>query len=159
MNQSQSANTQRVSTERTVEMLFIGYTLAVLVDLTVINLFDEYWEYVSIPSFSISLLAAILMQLLLKLTLAAEHVIAEHFKKKEGGRPKVIRGVITYVILVGSKFVILEILNIVFGDRVLFTGPWHGVVAFIVLVLAILAAEFAVSLIYRQLKKRNLREL
>jgi len=140
-------------------MLFVGYTLAVLVDLTVINLFVEYWEYVSIPSFTISLLAAILMQLLLKLTLAAEHALAGYFKKKEGIRPKVMRGITTYAILVGSKFVILEILTIVFGDEVSFTGPWHGIVAFIVLVLAILAAEFVVGLIYRQLKKRSLSDL
>ena len=81
------------------ELLFIGYTLAILVDLTVINLFDEYWEYVSINSFSISLLAAILMQLLLKLTIAGEHKLANYFKKKQGITPKVLRGVSSYIIL------------------------------------------------------------
>lgn len=137
------------------ELLFVGYTLAVLVDLTVINLFDEYWAYVSINSFSISLLAAVLMQVLLKLTIAGEHKLANYFKAKEGTAPKVMRGITTYIILVGSKFVILEIINIVFGDKVKFTGPWNGVVAFIVLVIAILAAEFVIGKTYRALKQRT----
>ncbi len=152
---TQTPSTSEVQTKSPVELMFIGYTLAVLVDLTVINLFDEFWEYVSIPSFSISLLAAILMQLLLKLTIAGEHALANYFKKKDGITPKVLRGVTSYIILLGSKFVILEILNIAFGDRVSFTGPWNGVVAFIVLVVAILAAEFLVGKIYRILKARS----
>ena len=152
LSDTKQVNDQRSSSERTRETIFISFTLAALVDLTVINLFDEYWDFVSIDSFTISLLAAILMQLLLKLTFALEHAVAEYFQKKEGTRPKVMRGVTTYIILLASKFVILEILNIVFGDQVLFTGPWHGVVAFIVLVIAILAAEFFVGFIYRRLK-------
>jgi hypothetical protein len=140
-------------------MLFIGYTLAVLVDLVVINLFDEYWDWVSINSFTISLAAAVLMQVLLKATLALEHRVADHFKKKEGRRAKVMRGITTYAILVLSKFVILEAFNWVFGERVMFTGPWHGLVAFVVLVAAILLAEFIVGYIYRRLKSNHAAEI
>ena len=95
------------------------------------------------------------MQVLLKLTLAGEHALAAYFAKKSGVTPKILRGVTTYIILVGSKFVILGIINVIFGEKVLFTGPWNGVVAFIVIVAAILAAEFVVSRIYRSLKKRS----
>ncbi len=35
------------------QQLFIRYTLAVLVDLTVLNLFNEYWNFVYIEFFSI----------------------------------------------------------------------------------------------------------
>ncbi|MDF1880082.1 hypothetical protein JHD50_01995 [Sulfurimonas sp. MAG313] len=91
------------------DMLFIGYTLAVLVDLVIINLFNEYWDYITINSFTISLFAAILMQVLLKLTFALEHQIGEHFKKKDRLRPKIIRVVVSYSIVVASKFVILDI--------------------------------------------------
>jgi hypothetical protein len=137
---------------RTSEMVFIGYTLAVLVDLTVINLFDEYWDLVTIDSFTISLLTAVLMQVLLKLTIATEHKIANYFKQKETKSAKILRLVTSYLILVISKFVILGIVNFVFGDKVSFTGPWHGAVAFICLIIAILIAEFSVSMIYRKLK-------
>ncbi len=47
------------------QALFIKYFFAVLVDLTVLNLFVEYWHVVEIDSFTISLLAAALLQLLL----------------------------------------------------------------------------------------------
>ncbi|MEZ8695213.1 hypothetical protein AB6D15_23615 [Vibrio splendidus] len=48
----------------TPQRLFVGYTLAVLVDLVVLNFFDEYWDFVNIESFTISLIAALLLQFL-----------------------------------------------------------------------------------------------
>ncbi|MCW0469228.1 hypothetical protein OH492_09865 [Vibrio chagasii] len=113
-------------------------TLAVLVDLTVLNFFDEYWDFVNIESFTISLAAAILLQLLLKLSIGLEHKLADYFKSKPGTVPKIHRGLSSYVILVGSKFVMLEAINILFGDRVDFSGPWNGVVAFFAVVFTIL---------------------
>ena len=132
----------------TPQRLFIGYTLAILVDLTVLNFFDEYWSYVTIDSFTISLIAAILLQVLLKLAIGAEHRIAAHYKKQKGTLPQVKRWAISYVILVGSKFVMLEAINIVFGDKVQFTGPFHGVVAFFAVIFAIIVAETIVGKIY-----------
>ena len=55
----------------TPQRLFVGYTLAVLVDLTVLNFYDEYWDFVTIDSFTISFAAALLLQLLLKLSIKA----------------------------------------------------------------------------------------
>ncbi|MFA0281280.1 hypothetical protein AB4504_06115 [Vibrio sp. 10N.222.55.F12] len=128
----------------TPQRLFVGYTLAVLVDLVVLNFFDEYWDFVNIESFTIFLIAA----LLLKLSIGLEHKIAEHFKSKPGTAPKVYRAITTYIILVGSKFVMLEAINLLFGDKVSFTGPWGGVVAFFAVVFTILVAEVIVSKIY-----------
>ncbi len=130
------------------QRLFVRYTLAVLVDLTVLNLFDEYWDLVTIESFSISLAAAILLQVLLKLTIAAEHRIAAHFKEKPGTAPKVYRALSTWLILVGSKFVMLEAIDLVFGDRVSFAGPFHGIVAFVFVIIALILAEMLVGKIY-----------
>ncbi|MEJ6089941.1 hypothetical protein MT380_02660, partial [Aliivibrio salmonicida] len=61
------------------------------------------------------------------------------------------------VILVGSKFVMLEAINILFGDKVSFGGPLNGVVAFFAVVFTILIAEITVSKIYFALsdKKNN----
>ncbi len=124
------------------QKLFVRYFTAILVDLTVLNLFDEYWDFVQIDSFTISLLAAILLQILLKITLRIEHRIGEYFQSKPGALPKVMRLLSAWAVLFGSKFAILEAVNIAFGDQVLFTGPVHGLVAFIIVVVAILAAEF-----------------
>ncbi|WP_261817930.1 hypothetical protein [Vibrio gallicus] len=132
----------------TSQRLFVGYTLAILVDLVVLNFFDEYWGFVNIESFTISLIAAILLQLLLKLSIGLEHKCANYFKSKPGKAPKFYRAISTYIILVGSKFVMLEAINILFGDKVQFTGPWNGVVAFFAVVFSILIAEIIISRIY-----------
>lgn len=139
----------------TPQRLFVGYTLAVLVDLTVLNFFDEYWDYVNIESFTISFAAAILLQLLLKLSISAEHKVANYFKTKTGTAPKVYRGLSTYVILVGSKFIMLEAINILFGDKVDFSGPWNGVIAFFAVVFTILISEVVISKIYFALSNQN----
>ena len=137
---------------KTIDIIFLTYTLAVLVDLVVINLFNEYWDWVTVDSFTISLAAAILMQVLLKATLTIEHKVSARLKKRDHLGSRLIHITVVWAILFGSKFVILDIFNRVFGDRVEFYGPLHGVVAFILLVVAILAAEFLVGWIYRRLK-------
>ncbi len=53
-----------VRTPTNGQRLFLGYTLFILVDLTVLNFFDEYWYRVEIESFTISLLAAAFLQVL-----------------------------------------------------------------------------------------------
>ena len=131
------------------QQLFTRYTLAVLIDLTVLNLFNEFWEYVLIDSFLISLFAAILLQVLLQATLVVEHRLADYFKSKSGMKAKVLRILSTWAVLFISKLIILEAINITFGDHVLFTGPIHGVVVFIVVVIAILLVEYIFMRIYK----------
>ncbi len=131
--------------------LFIKFILAILVDLMVLGLFNEFWEYVVIDSFSIALIAALLLQVLLKLTLVLEHKVAAYFNKKTGTLPKVMRFLSAWAILFVSKLIILEAINYAFGDHVLFLGPYHGIIAFIVVVIAILVAEGIISKIYKSL--------
>ena len=133
------------------QRLFIKYVLAILVDLTVLNLFDQYWDHVHIESFSVSLLAAALLQFLLQLTIALEHKVAEYFKKKDGLKHKIARGLSTWAILFISKLVILQAINFSFGDSVLFTGRVHGLVAFIIVIIAMVIAEQSVTKVYRAL--------
>ncbi len=133
------------------QRVFVRYTFAVLVDLTVLNLFNEYWDYVFIEYFSISLLAAVLLQILLQVTIAIEHRVAGYFKAKSHARARVMRILSTWAILFGSKIVILEAINFAFGASVLFSGPIHGLVAFIIVVIAIIAAEQAIVWVYKSL--------
>ncbi len=123
------------------QQLFVRYTFFVLIDLAVLNLFNEFWDKVSIEHFSISLLAALLLQVMLQLTIAIEHRVANIFKGNPGLKAKILRALSTWAILFISKLVILEAINLVFGDSVLFSGPVHGVVAFIIVVIAIIIAE------------------
>jgi hypothetical protein len=131
--------------------LFVRYLVAILIDLTVLNLFDQYWDLVSIHPFSISVLAAILLQILLKATLMLEHRVAAFFSSKPGSFARFMRFFTAWLILFGSKFVMLGAIDFAFGDAILFGGPLHGVVSFIVVVLVMLAAEELGVRIYRRL--------
>jgi hypothetical protein len=133
------------------QRLFVRYFTAILIDLVVLNFFVEYSKYVVIDSFTVSLLAAVLLQILLKLTIAVEHRVAAFFKARQGGFAKFMRFFCAWLVLFGSKFVILEALDIVFGHRVDFGGPFHGLVALIVVVVAMLVAEEAIVRFVRRL--------
>ena len=133
------------------QQIFLRYFTAILIDLVILNLFAEYWEYVSIETFTISLFAAILLQVLLKLTLMIEHQVGLFFKDKPGAHNKFFRVFFAWLVLFGSKFVILYAIDFAFGDAVYFGGPFHGVVVFIAVVVAILAAEELVVRFYRAL--------
>ena len=124
------------------QILFIRYFTANLSDLTVLNLFNEYWSNVQISSFSISLLAAIVLQLMLQVTFKIEHGVGSHFKKK--GR-KFMRVFSAWALLFGSKFVILWILEILFGDEILLVGAFHGIIAFIIVIITMIVDEALVK--------------
>ena len=131
---------------------FSRYLTATLVDLVVLNLFIEYWpDKVSASSFTVTLLAAVILQVLLKLTIVLEHKVAAYFNAKPGGFAKFMRFFTAWLILFGSKFVILEALVLAFGDRLKFGGPFHGIVALIVVVVAMLVAEVILVKLYRRM--------
>ena len=130
---------------------FMRYLTATLVDLAVLGLFAEYWEYVAVESFTIMLLAAAVLQVLLKLTIALEHRVAAFFNARPGGFNKFMRFFTAWLVLFGSKFVILEALVLAFGDRIGFGGPFHGIVALIADVVVMLVLEALLVKLYRSL--------
>ncbi len=130
---------------------FMRYLTATLVDLAVLGLFVEYWEYVSADSFTVILLAAVVLQVLLKLTIVVEHRVAAFFNARPGGFSKFMRFFCAWLVLFGSKFVILEALVFAFGNRLKFSGPFHGIVALIVVVVVMLVVEAVLVKIYRRL--------
>jgi hypothetical protein len=130
---------------------FFRYFTAILVDLVVLGLFVEYWDHVTATSFTVMLLAAVLLQVLLKLTIALEHRLAAFFNARKGGFAKFMRFFTAWLVLFGSKFVILEALTFAFGDRLRFSGPFNGIVALIVVVVTMLVVEAAIVKLYRRL--------
>jgi hypothetical protein len=130
---------------------FGRYLTATLVDLVVLGLFVEYSEHVVSASFTVMLLAAALLQVLLKLTIVLEHRVAAFFNARPGGFNKFMRFFTAWLILLGSKFAILEALVLAFGDRLHFGGLYHGIVPLIVVVVTMLAVEAALVKFYRSL--------
>ena len=147
-----SQNTETLlSAPSSKQQFFLKYLTWVLVDLTVLNFFAEYWDKVTITSFGVSLFIAITLQILLKMTIALEHRISNYMKSNEKLDKKILHIFSTWFILFASKFVMLWILQFIFGDAIVFSGAYHGVVAFIVVVIAILAAEYILTRIYKAL--------
>lgn len=134
------------------QRLFLRYFTGVLIDLVVLNLFAEYWDWVDVNTFTVSLLAAILLQLLLKLTIAVEHRVASYWKARPGALSTFMRFFTAWLVLFGSKFAILEAVRLAFGDSVQFSGPWHGVIALIVVVVAMVIVEELFVRLYRRIR-------
>ena len=133
------------------QRLFLLYFVGALVDLVVLGLFDEYSDKVFVESFTTMLLAAIVLQFLLKGTIAVEHWVASHFTGKAGGWWKALRFFCAWLVLFGSKFVILEALDFAFGDAVQFEGILHGIVWLIIVVVTMVIVEELVVRLYRRL--------
>lgn len=140
-----------VGTHSDRQRLFLLYFVGALVDLVVLGLFDQYSDKVFVDSFTTMLLASIVLQLLLKATIAVEHKVAVYFKSKPGGFMKFMRFFCAWLVLFGSKFVILEALTLAFGEDVKFEGVLHGIVWLIIVVVTMVIAEEIVVRIYRKL--------
>ena len=133
------------------QRLFVLFFTGMLVDLVVLGLFAEYSEKVYVDSFTTTLLAAIVLQILLKATIAAEHRILALFKGKSGFWWKSFKYFTAWLILFGSKFVILEALTLAFGRDVHFEGIWHGIVWLIIVVVTMVVVEEVIVRLYRRL--------
>jgi hypothetical protein len=133
------------------QRMFVRYFTAILIDLLVLNLFAEYSDKVFVDTFTTSLLAAILLQILLKLTIWAEHLVANYFNARTGGFMKFMRFFGAWLVLFGSKFVILEAVVFFFGENVKFSGRFNGIITLIVVVMVMLLAEELIVRLYRRL--------
>ena len=140
-----------VGTHSDRQRLFLLYFVGALVDLVVLGLFDQYSDKVFVDTFTTMLLASIVLQLLLKATIAVEHKVAAYFKSKPGGFMKFMRFFCAWLVLFGSKFVILEALSFAFGHSVKFEGVFHGIVWLIIVVLTMVLMEEIVVRIFRRL--------
>jgi len=128
------------------QMIFFSWTKDVLIYVLVLNLFVEYSPVVIIDSFTISILTAILLKILLEIILKLEHKVSHFFKSN-----KFLRILFGWLILFGSKFVILEIINFVFGEHVEL-GKFLDV---ILLVIALILSRELFQWLYRRLGKTD----
>jgi hypothetical protein len=133
------------------QRLFLRHFTGALIDLAILGLFNEYSSKVHVYDFTTLLLAAILLQALLQLTIVAEHRILHLFDGKTGAAWKGAKYFTAWLILFGSKFVILEALSFTFGDKVKFEGVWHGIIWLIIVVVTMVVVEELVVRIYRRL--------
>jgi hypothetical protein len=126
---------------------FLSWTADVLIYVVVINLFVEYAPSVIIESFTVSLLTAVLLKLLLDSILGLEHRVRAWFARRSGAGWRITGLATTWAILFLSKFLIIEVTAIVFGNQV----KLGGFIEVVALVIAMIAARRLMGLLYRRL--------
>ena len=124
---------------------FVRALLLVLVYLTVLSLFEEYWDRVVIDSYTIALLTAALLVVLFRATLEVEHRISGYFKTRVGAGAMLLRVLAVWAVLFGSKFVILGVIDIVFGEHV----ELGGLLPFILLAISLVVVEQVIDRTFR----------
>ena len=124
--------------------------IGVLVNICILNLFVEHVDAVVIDSFSISMLTAILLSVMVWTIAGFEHRVSGWFGGHEGRAWKVAGFFAVWGILFLSKFVILEVVDIVFGDHV----ELGKLLEVILLVFAMLIAQRLIDLLYDTLGRR-----
>ena len=125
----------------------MSWTADVLVYTIVLNLFVEYVEGVVIESFTISILTAVLLKAMLDLIGGVEHRVKAYFDEREGTPWRVLGAVSLFGILFMSKFIILEVVDVVFGDHV----ELGHLIDVILLIVAMIAARLVFRQIYQGL--------
>ena len=104
----------KVQTVTPAQERFISWARDVLVYTLVLNLFVEYWDAIVIDSFTISILTAVVLKIMLDLLTTVEHRVNAFFSQFS----KVLGFLSMWVVLFLSKFVILEVIDIIFGEHV-----------------------------------------
>ena len=86
--------------------------------VVVLNLVIEYIPSVISESFSLSLLTAALLKLALEVVLLLKGRILTRFHAATTRRGKSVAALLLWVVAAGSKIVVLELVDIVFGSSV-----------------------------------------
>lgn len=128
------------------QMIFASWAKDVLIYIIVLNLFVEYNPKIIIDSFTISIFTAILLKILLEVILKLEHKVSDVFKSY-----KALRIFLVWLILFGSKFLILEVVDVIFGDHVAL-GKFLDV---ILLVITLMVAREVIQRIYISLGRQE----
>ena len=144
---AETGRSSEIVESSTDQLRFASWMTDVLAYTVVLNFFVEYSNAIVIDSFTISLLTAVLLKLLLDVLSGVEHRVARFFQQREGTLSKVLGFISVFGILFLSKFLILEIVDIVFGDHV-DLGHFIDVV---VLIVAMIVVRRLMGWVYQRL--------
>jgi hypothetical protein len=96
----------------------------VFVYVIVLNLVVEYFPAVITETFTLSLLTAVLLKLVLEVVVAIKDRVKARLKAATGPAGKIGGALLLWLLLVSSKFVVLELVALAFGDRVSLGNFW-----------------------------------
>ena len=112
----------------------------VFVYVVVLNLAVEYVPSVISEGFTLSLLTAVLLKVALEVVIFLKGRIVVRLKAADSRRAKAGIALLLWVVAVGSKLVVLALVDLVFGDKV----SLGGFVSVTLLVVVLLLSRSAV---------------
>ena len=133
------------------QLVYAGWTLTLLAYIVVLNLWVEFNGKVIIDSFAISIATSVVLLVLLVIILGLEHHVKAWFAQREGAVYRVLGTATTLLILFLSKFVILEVVDIIFGEHV----ELGSFVDVLLLVLLLIVAQKLMVLVWDRLGDRG----
>ncbi len=108
----------------------------VFVYVVVLNLAVEYLPAVITEGFTLSLLTAVLLKAVLEVVIAIKDRVKARLKAATGTAGKVGGALLLWLLLVSSKFVVLELVALAFGDQVSLGNFWSVTGLILALMLA-----------------------
>jgi len=127
-----------------LQRLFTSWTTVILLDVVVLGLFVEYSESITIDSFTIVIFTCLVVRALVEVTLVVEHRVRSSFWGCDRLAYRAVGLVAIWAILFGSKFVILEVIDLIFRDHVEF----DGFIPLVLLIITMILVERAAQAIY-----------
>jgi hypothetical protein len=113
------------------------HVVDLFVYVVVLNLFIEYLPRVISESFTLSLLTAALLKVVLEVVLAAKTKILHRWRRADTGVGKAGAALTLWIVAAGSKILVLELVDLVFADAV----SLGGFVSVTLLVISLLTAR------------------
>ncbi|MFE4230097.1 hypothetical protein ACFRJ8_19665 [Arthrobacter sp. NPDC056886] len=108
----------------------------VLVYLVVLGVFIQLFPDVISETFLLSLLTAILLKVVLEVVLWAKKKIVGRIRSADTRRVRIVSAITLLLVLPGSKFMVLGLVDLAFGDAVRLGGFFQVTALIIVLMLA-----------------------
>lgn len=108
----------------------------VFVYVVVLNLAVEYVPSVITEGFTVSLLTAVVLKLVLEAVVWAKGLVVRGLRGADTWQVRLALGVALWVVAVGSKFLVLTLVDLVFGDAVSLGGFVPVTVLIVTLLLA-----------------------
>jgi len=118
----------------------------VLVYLVVLGVFIQLFPDVISETFLLALLTAILLKVVLELVLWAKKKIVARIRSAETRWVRIVNAITLLLVLPGSKFLVLELVVLAFGDTVRL-GGFFQVTA---LIIALMLARGGIRRVFRQ---------
>ncbi|GAA2754261.1 hypothetical protein [Amnibacterium kyonggiense] len=107
---------------RTVDPRKAAAVVDVFVYIVVLNLFVEYVPAVISESFTITVVTAVLLKAVLEVVVVVKNRVRRLFRRAAGPVRKAAAGLLLWGVLIGSKFLVLELVALVLGTRVSLGG-------------------------------------